>query len=223
LVVFCLSATHFLVAIPATKEYQGVRSPSPKKMPPIFRAPGSLCLSLRGRSVSHYRDRILYANLKYVREKFMKTKIVAIFILASLPLATRAETTRETVPITGNDIVNILKLDAVKNEIDFGSDRYATLRFEAYGHKFEQTLDSKDSKVTLLSYIPSDGGNVKMLSLWFAGSRESIGYSYSVDTTKNRYTKTGIIDGLFTIIAAETKDFKNPNYKIQIIPSDTKP
>ena len=153
----------------------------------------------------------------------MKTIIIATFLLASLPIVTSAEPTWVTAPITGDDIVKISNLDVMKHEIDFGAERYATLRFEAYGETNDTPFDTKVSKVTLLTYIPSEGGDFRIISIWMDGNRETVEYKCAVDTTKNRYTKFTIEDGNFTIIAAETKDSKKPTYKIKIITSETKP
>jgi len=154
----------------------------------------------------------------------MKTIIIATFLLASLPLLAREETTIETAAITGNDILNILELDAQKYTINFEEDHYVTLHYEANGQNKNYSLHSLSSQVTLLTYLPSGGAAMKSLRTTFtAKNGESMRCAFPVDTSKIKGEYRGLVNGIYTILAWGDEKSENPIYKIQIKTSDTKP
>lgn len=149
-----------------------------------------------------------------------------IFALISLAYSSLFATTLETAPITGDDIKNILDLNANKFQVSFDSPRRVTLRCESWGsgkHKQDFPLNGLTKTITLLTYAPAprDGVPVIPLHFWITGAEGTTYSSFSFDSSKTKAWRSGIIDGVFTIAAFETKDFsKTPVYRIQVLTSD---
>ncbi|CAN5467363.1 hypothetical protein BH09VER1_BH09VER1_26090 [soil metagenome] len=150
-------------------------------------------------------------------------KCALLLLLSSLNVLAGAS--YETMPVTGADVAQALELNPSnyqinKTLIEFDHPKHATFRYSSLGHTREIAISGVSPSLTLLTYVPKDGGPVKPLKFWVTGTGGAIYSSVAFDSSKVKYTKSGIVDGVFTIIASASKDFTNPEYTIQILTSD---
>ena len=98
------------------------------------------------------------------------------------------------------------------------------MRIEASGQSKDFVLKELTASVTLLTYIPSEGGPNKSLKFWLRAESGEATHSYfAVGTSKTKFTKSEVLDGVYTIVASDSEDMKAPTYRMQILTSDTKP
>ena len=72
-----------------------------------------------------------------------------------------------------------------------------------------------------MTYVPADGGPIKPLRFWITGAEGTYHSSFAFDSSKAKFWRTEIIDGVFTIRASETMDFTGPlAYRIQILSTE---
>jgi hypothetical protein len=145
-------------------------------------------------------------------------------LLLAIPHLGQA-TTWDTLPVTPGDVAQILELKPsdyriTKTQLTFDGPKKVTLRHTSGSTTRDLTLPGVSPSVTLLTYIPKEGGNVKPLNFWVTGSGGGTSSSFAIDTTKVKFTQSEIIDGVFTIRGAIDKDVSHPEYEIQILTSD---
>jgi hypothetical protein len=147
----------------------------------------------------------------------MKTaaNLIALCLLFN---STAFAASTESSPITGDDIAELLQLNAHKDAVLFKSPKLVTLHWESMGQSNDLKLKSPTSSVRLMRYIPSDGGAIKPLHFWISSDDGSTTYSsFSIDTSKAHFWKSQMVNDVFTVTAYETVDFtKPPVYKIEI-------
>jgi hypothetical protein len=150
--------------------------------------------------------------------KIINNLVTLIFISSSAAIAASTESS----PITGDDIVEILQLDAHKDAVSFKSPKLVTLHWESMGQSKDIKLKSPTSSVRLLRYIPSEGGPIKPLHFYISSDTGATTYSsFSIDTSKTHFWKSQMVNDVFTVTAYETEDFTQPPvYKIEILPSN---
>jgi hypothetical protein len=146
-------------------------------------------------------------------------KLITLLLLIS---SSAFAASTESSPITGDDIVEILQLDAHKDAILFNTPKLVTLHWESMGQSKDIKLKSPTSSVRLLRYIPSEGGPIKPLHFYISSENGATTYSsFSIDTSKTHFWKSQMVNDVFTVTAYETEDFTQPPvYKIEILTSN---
>ena len=147
----------------------------------------------------------------------MKTTITLV-LLTFVSLSLHSETIMETAPITGDDLASVLNLNIEKTKILFDSPKIVTLRWETPTNSQEYRLDTATKDASLMTYISAEGGPDKMLHFWISGAGACISSYFSFDSSKAKYRRSEIIDGVFTIIGSENKDFTGTlAFRIQVL------
>jgi len=128
----------------------------------------------------------------------------------------------DSLPITVADVGQVLELNPsdyhiTKTKIDFDSPKKVTLRYASASNSRDWKIPGKSSSVIFLTYVPKSGGPIKPLKFWIAGSQGATHSAFPFDTSKVKFTKSEIINGIFTVRASKTEDFSDPEYKIQIL------
>jgi hypothetical protein len=147
--------------------------------------------------------------------KIITSIVLALLITGS---ALHAETTMQKVPITGDDLISLLELSVEKRVISFDSPKKVTFRWQSSGQSKEIPMKGTTKNVTLMTHVPREGGPIKPYRFWISTGEDTFHSSFYFDSAKLKVWRSEIIDGNFTIVGAETKDFKEPFvYRIQII------
>lgn len=134
-----------------------------------------------------------------------------------------------TVPVTSADVATVIGLnpadfDIRKTVVTFDKPKAITFRYTTYNNSTPCTRDCKipgtSSSVTVLTYVPKDGGPVKSLHFWVSGSGGGIYSSFPFDATKAKMRETLMLDGVFTIRASPEKGAAKAEYTIQLLTAD---
>jgi hypothetical protein len=154
----------------------------------------------------------------------MKQLLLAITLLASFTLAMRAEDEWDTVPLTGDDLKNILELNVHKHRIDFEKPGHATLVIKASGTDKTVSLPVSSKSATLMTYIErgpnSRGSSIKgldTLHYWLSADGHSTYSYFTFETIKAVHTSYGKKDGVFSIVASASEEGKTDvGYSLRI-------
>jgi hypothetical protein len=126
-----------------------------------------------------------------------KTTLAGLWLIASTLLAQEGK--HQTVPLSGDDIGQILELRTRKEMISFEKPKFVTLRVEMSGQHYDSSLKEPTTSVTLMTYVPSEGGAIRPLQVWLtAANGDSIHSYFSVDTSKTNFSKSEMVDGLYS-------------------------
>jgi len=152
----------------------------------------------------------------------MKTTLpIALALLTACSFPLHSETSMETSPITGNDLISILELNVQKTKISFDSPKSVIFRWESQETSKEIPVKGATKAVSLMTYVPTDGGPIKPLRFWITGAEGTYSSCFAFDSSKAKFWRSEIIDGVFTIRASETMDFSGPlAYRIQILSTE---
>jgi hypothetical protein len=152
-------------------------------------------------------------------------KSIIVLFLISLTSPVLAETSFDSLPVTGSDIAEVLELhpsdyQITKTLINFGSPKQIIFRYTSLGQTRDLKLPGISPSVTLLTYVPKDGGPIKPLRFWITGSGGAISSAFAFDTNKAKFRRSGLVDGIFTVITSDKGDFSDPEYTIKVLTSD---
>ena len=154
----------------------------------------------------------------------MKTITIsfAICVLAQLPIC--ADPIWDTAPeVSRDEIVNFLKLNLEKYSVKFDHPTKVFLRYEGFGQNQDFHLSRPTKSATLLVYQPKkeETKDVGQMTFQLKGNGESASSYGSFEASKVVSTKTGVIDGVFQIVAYDNKELKEPFlYRFQILTKD---
>lgn len=145
----------------------------------------------------------------------MKNLLLAIALLASSTLTMRAEDEFASVPLTTDDLKNILELNVQKHRIDFENPGHAILEIKASGTEKTVTIPISSKSATLVTYIErgpnSQGSSIKgedTLHYWFSAEGHSTYSNFTFETVKAKHTRYGKKDGVFAIVATASEEGK---------------
>ena len=153
----------------------------------------------------------------------MKAQLLAVFSLLSLFLCpANADDQFSDVPLTGDDLKLILELNVAKVNIDFEKPGKATLKMVSAGGQ-EQTfsINTPSNSAVLMTRVERGDDGLGKLYFWISSGRQTLHSSISFETEKAVHTRSGMVDGVYTIIARATKDDSSEvGYSIRVLSTE---
>ena len=130
----------------------------------------------------------------------------------------------KTLPVSGDDLREVLGLGIQKTELDFGTPKFLIVRTEYHGHKNDLPINlPAAAKVTLLTYVQSKDGH---LQYWLStGGGDGMSAFVNFVLGEGDSTRSGLVNGVYTVRGAHSPEDadQHPAWKMEIVTSDSKP
>ncbi len=125
------------------------------------------------------------------------------------------------VPITGDDLREVLSLGIQKQEVSFDAPKFITLRIHSDGQNHDFPLrHPATARVTVMVYFPAHDNRMQF---WVTTDDQLTLSSYLYFHEKQgNSTRTSVKDGVYTIQGAESEEDaeKHPAWKLEVLASD---
>ncbi len=136
----------------------------------------------------------------------MNIRITTLSFIAIFTVSTAvAEDQFTDVPLTGEDIKQILDLDVRKVKIDFEKTGIPTLEVKALGGDDTVTLPVPGKSATLITRIKRGDDGLSKVYYWFSSNGHTTHSSFYFKEDDAVFTHSGKVDGVYTITAQATR------------------